>query len=238
MKQLAAVNGTGVESRRVIGMETKLIGKSIHVVGPRRLENELLVNFLSKETGAECMVTEFDLIGTYLPESEQKPRRLFLIDYREPRLREILKQAVLDGNDSPICRRIRLLFSNGKKSESNGKPSARACGILFRCNSAADLLDWIGSVFSGANVPTNGLTECGQAVPDNAPACPLTLRELQLLMMMTEGLRNHEIAQRLGLSAHTVRTHLYNSFAKIGVRNRLEASAWIESHISMLYLLI
>ena len=238
MIQLAAVNGSGVDSRRVNGMEKGLIGKAIHVVGPRRLANELLVNFLSNETGAECMVTEFDRIETYLSGSEQKPHRLFLIDYREPRLREILKQAVLNGNGSPVTLRIISLFSNGKKSESNGKPQASACGILYRCNSAADLLDWISRLFSGAHPPVNGLTECAQAVPETASACPLTLRELQLLMMMTEGLRNQEIALRLGISAHTVRTHLYNSFAKIGVRNRLEASAWIESHVSMLYLLI
>ncbi len=77
-----------------------------------------------------------------------------------------------------------------------------------------------------------------EAARETATACPLTGRELQLLMLMTEGLRNREIASRTGISSHTVRTHLYNSFAKIGSRNRLEASAWIEGHISMLYLLI
>jgi DNA-binding CsgD family transcriptional regulator len=35
-----------------------------------------------------------------------------------------------------------------------------------------------------------------------------------------------------------VRTHLYNRFAKIGARNRIEASAWLESHINILFLLI
>ena len=57
-------------------------------------------------------------------------------------------------------------------------------------------------------------------------------------MLMSDGLRNREIAGRIGISSHTVRTHLYNSFVKIDARNRLEANAWIESHISMLYLLM
>jgi DNA-binding NarL/FixJ family response regulator len=197
-----------------------------------------MVKFLSNETGAECMVTEFERIEGYLSATEQKPRRLFLIDYREPRLREILKQAAFNGNGSPMSRRIISLFNNGKKSESNGKRQASACGILYRCNSASDLLNWICRLFSEANAPANGLTDCAQPSPENDPACPLTLRELQLLMMMTEGLRNQEIAQRLGISAHTVRTHLYNSFAKIGVRNRLEASAWIETRVSLIFVLI
>ena len=67
---------------------------------------------------------------------------------------------------------------------------------------------------------------------------PADRRELQLLMLMTEGLRNQEIASRTGISSHTVRTHLYNSFGKIGSRNRLEASGWIEAHISLMFLLI
>ena len=93
-------------------------------------------------------------------------------------------------------------------------------------------------LFNGAHTPENAVAECMETARETATACPLTGRELQLLMLMTEGLRNREIASRTGISSHTVRTHLYNSFAKIGSRNRLEASAWIEGHISMLYLLI
>ena len=93
-------------------------------------------------------------------------------------------------------------------------------------------------LFIGTDTSKNGVVACVEGARETATACPLTGRELQLLMLMTEGLRNREIASRTGISSHTVRTHLYNSFAKIGSRNRLEASAWIEGHISMLYLLI
>jgi ATP/maltotriose-dependent transcriptional regulator MalT len=90
-------------------------------------------------------------------------------------------------------------------------------------------------VFKEANNPSNFVTGTDR---ETASACPLTWRELQLLILMTEGLRNREIAGRIGISSHTVRTHLYNSFGKIGVRNRLEASGWIEAHISFVFLLI
>ena len=216
-----------------------MIGKTIHVVGPRKLENELLVSFIRTETGAECFVTDFNEIERYLADTAQKPFRLFLIDYRDSRLREILKMASLNGNGSPLGRRLISLFSSGKSRDAaNGKPSQSACGILCGCDSAAALLNWMWRLFNGADSLMNGVTEGMEAVRERATACPLTWRELQLLMLMTEGLRNHEIASRLGISSHTVRTHLYNSFAKIGARNRLEASAWIEAHINMLFLLI
>jgi DNA-binding CsgD family transcriptional regulator len=239
MGHLAEVNDSGITPEWVCEMKKRLTGKTIHVVGPRRLENELLVSFIGKETGADCFLTDFDRIAGYIVDAAEEPTRLFLIDYREPRLREILKQGSLNGNGSPLGRRLISLFNSGKgKDAANGKPSVSACGILYGCDSATALLNWMCRLFNGAHTPENAMAESMETARETATACPLTGRELQLLMLMTEGLRNQEIASRTGISSHTVRTHLYNSFAKIGSRNRLEASAWIESHISTLFLLI
>ena len=239
MGHLVEVNDSGITPEWVCEMKKRLTGKTIHVVGPRRLENELLVSFIGKETGADCFLTDFDRIAGYIVDAAEEPTRLFLIDYREPRLREILKQGSLNGNGSPLGRRLISLFNTGKgKDAANGKPSVSACGILYGCDSAAALLNWMCRLFNGANTPENDVAEFMETARETATACPLTGRELQLLMLMTEGLRNQEIASRTGISSHTVRTHLYNSFAKIGSRNRLEASAWIESHISTMFLLI
>jgi DNA-binding CsgD family transcriptional regulator len=210
-----------------------LTGKTVHIVGPRKLENELLVSFVGKETGADCVVTSFDSIEWYLVDPVEEPTRLFLIDYREPQLQEMLKQASLDENSSSLARRLISLFNTGKGKETGEqKHSKSTCGVLFNCNSTAILLDWMYRLFDEANNFVTGTDR------ETASACPLTWRELQLLMLMTEGLRNREIAGRIGISSHTVRTHLYNSFGKIGVRNRLEASGWIEAHISFVFLLI
>ncbi len=230
----------GITPEWVHGMKKKLIGKTIHVVGPRRLENELLVNFIRTETGAECLVTGFDEIESYLTETAQEPFRLFLIDYRESRLKEVLKQASLNGNGSPLSRRLISLFGSGKSKDAAIRKSRdSACGLLYGCDSVTGLLKWIYRLFSDEDTSANSLIEYAEVMgQDISSSCPLTWRELQLLMLMTEGLRNREIANRIGISSHTVRTHLYNSFGKIEARNRVEASSWIESHISMLYLLV
>jgi DNA-binding NarL/FixJ family response regulator len=221
-------------------MKKKLFGKTIHVVGPRRMENELLVNFIRTETSVECVVTDFDEIERHIADTPHEPYRLFLIDYREPRLREILKQASLNGNGSPLSRRLIGIYNSGKnKDAKDGKRPESTCGILYGCDSVAALINRICSLFSDKDTLENGSAEHAEVIGEiTTSSCPLTWRELQLLMLMTEGLRNREIAGRIGISSHTVRTHLYNSFRKIDARNRIEAAAWLESHISMLYLLI
>lgn len=54
----------------------------------------------------------------------------------------------------------------------------------------------------------------------------LTAREAELIELMAQGYSNKEIADRLFLSPHTVKTHLRRAFRKWGVRNRVEAATW------------
>ncbi|MFC9692343.1 response regulator [Kribbella sp. NPDC056951] len=51
----------------------------------------------------------------------------------------------------------------------------------------------------------------------------LTARETEVLRLIARGLSNSEIAQQLFISEATVKTHINNTFAKIGARHRAEA---------------
>jgi LuxR family transcriptional regulator of csgAB operon len=53
--------------------------------------------------------------------------------------------------------------------------------------------------------------------------------------MMAGGLNNKDIAARLNISSHTVRTHLYNIFRKIDARNRVQASLWVHEHVERFF---
>lgn len=54
---------------------------------------------------------------------------------------------------------------------------------------------------------------------------PLTARELEVLRLVVQGVRNGEIAQRLSISIKTVETHLTSIYGKLGVQSRAEAIA-------------
>ena len=53
--------------------------------------------------------------------------------------------------------------------------------------------------------------------------CPLSSRELEVLKRLAEGKVYKQIAQELDLSTSTVRTHLHNTYAKLGAVDRAQA---------------
>ncbi|MDQ7809505.1 response regulator transcription factor [Amycolatopsis sp. A133] len=58
----------------------------------------------------------------------------------------------------------------------------------------------------------------------------LTAREAEVLGLIAAGLSNGEIAAELVIGEATVKTHINNAFAKIGVRNRIEALRYAVQH--------
>lgn len=51
----------------------------------------------------------------------------------------------------------------------------------------------------------------------------LTPAECRVLNLLSTGMRDVEIAERLGVATATVKTHLHGGYRKLGVRNRMEA---------------
>lgn len=67
-------------------------------------------------------------------------------------------------------------------------------------------------------------------------AASLTERENQILKLVADGKDNGEISDYLGISKHTVKTHVANIFEKLGVNRRMEAVALVSSQLSGLNL--
>ncbi len=65
----------------------------------------------------------------------------------------------------------------------------------------------------------------GAAGPQ-AAAPDLTARQSEVLRLLAQGLSNREIAGVLGLSPHTVKSHVVHVFDKLGVNDRAQAAVW------------
>jgi len=61
--------------------------------------------------------------------------------------------------------------------------------------------------------------------PPRAHPFNLTDRELQVLRLLTRGLRNREIGKELFMSTSTASVHVSNILGKLGAKNRVEAAA-------------
>jgi DNA-binding NarL/FixJ family response regulator len=59
----------------------------------------------------------------------------------------------------------------------------------------------------------------------------LSAREIEILVLVGSGAQNDEIADKLFISPHTVKTHLYHIFKKINVPNRLQAALWVAKNL-------
>jgi DNA-binding NarL/FixJ family response regulator len=72
----------------------------------------------------------------------------------------------------------------------------------------------------------------GQTPAARPPDLPdgLTQREAEILSLIAQGLTNGEIAERLFLSNHTVKTHINRIFAKTGSRDRVAAIGYAQRH--------
>ncbi|RSN21537.1 DNA-binding response regulator [Amycolatopsis sp. WAC 01416] len=57
------------------------------------------------------------------------------------------------------------------------------------------------------------------------PSAALTLREIEVLVLVADGLSNRAIAERLHLTEGTVKSHLARSYTKLGVDSRTAAVA-------------
>lgn len=61
-------------------------------------------------------------------------------------------------------------------------------------------------------------------------AVSLTEREKEILKLLSLGSSNIDMAKSLFVSENTVKTHLYNIFKKINVKNRLQAMMWAKGY--------
>lgn len=58
----------------------------------------------------------------------------------------------------------------------------------------------------------------------------LSKRQKQLLVMLDQGLSNRDIAERLEISEHTVKVHLWRLFRRLGVKSRTQALHHARTH--------
>jgi DNA-binding NarL/FixJ family response regulator len=103
--------------------------------------------------------------------------------------------------------------------------AAGARGVLFRDADAARLATALAAVARGLLVLDDALQEAlvPRTAPPESPVEALTPREREVLQLLSEGLANRRIAERLGIGERTVKFHVNAILGKLGVSTRTEA---------------
>lgn len=108
--------------------------------------------------------------------------------------------------------------------------NAGACGYLLKTATREELIRAITAVAAGngylqAEVTMPLLKKFAHEARTTDERRSLTLREVQTLECLADGLGNKEIANKLSLSEETVKSHLSNVYEKLGASDRAHAVA-------------
>jgi LuxR family transcriptional regulator, positive regulator of biofilm formation len=110
-------------------------------------------------------------------------------------------------------------------------------GFVYEQDDTETLLKMIPSVFSSElwvsrNIMTKYIQVNNKNISQyNSSSQGLTSREIEILSSISLGRSNDRIAQKLCISPHTVKTHVYHIFKKINVSSRVQAANWSSQHL-------
>ncbi len=158
----------------------------------------------------------------------------------------ILDVRLQDGDGVSVCRELRsrvpgpaclMLTSFDDQEALLDAVMAGASGYVLKQITGTDLVTAVRTVAAGQSMLDPGATARLMArmrgdVPrdERVPGLPgFTDREKEILLLVSEGLTNREIGERLYLAEKTVKNIISRLFAKLGVERRVQAAV-IASH--------
>lgn len=111
---------------------------------------------------------------------------------------------------------------------------AGAYGYVGKACDAAELLQAVRDVARGkkylASAIAQGLALAGLQGENTSPFDTLTPRELEVALMLNQGLRQEAIARQLSLSAKTVNTHKTRLFDKLGIHDNIALARLVSQY--------
>jgi DNA-binding NarL/FixJ family response regulator len=122
--------------------------------------------------------------------------------------------------------RIVVLTMSEAPDDGLAAVQAGASAVVFKRSALDTLLDAIRAVAAGHVWLPPALQAAALGRPPRVEFHGLSAREQEVVRHVALGLRNAEIAARLGISDETVKKHLNAAFQKLGVRDRVRLTLW------------
>jgi DNA-binding NarL/FixJ family response regulator len=157
---------------------------------------------------------------------EHKPDIVFM-DVRMPGMNGIQATRLIRERH-PETRVILFTIDESRASLSEAI-QAGVSGYLLKDAKVEELINAAQNAMQGKAVIHPSLTQAFieevQLVGKPSGAAPLSPREVEILQKIAYGATTKEVADQLGISFHTVKTHLERIFEKLGANDRAQAVA-------------
>ncbi len=206
---------------------------SVTLLGYLDMQTNFLKSHIENELAMTCNVQVFE---SGLKNPLQTEGRLVLIDCKHVPIDEIGHFIHGLSQDYP---EQRVALINLKATDNYEKlvqwPQVK--GIFYETVDQENLLNGMKTLMDGGDwlprsVMQRLIDEFRSAPRMRAQSINLTRRERQILKLLLEGATNLDIAKALELSEYTIKSHLYNVFKKIDVKNRIQAYNWAQMNLA------
>ncbi|KJS31443.1 MAG: hypothetical protein VR64_11625 [Desulfatitalea sp. BRH_c12] len=207
----------------------------IHIVSDNLKNGELLRLSLEKEFQVACK-SHHELTPDFWREVEAVGTNLVLFDCSEFDDNRINNSI---AGRRPDMDQIFLILFNASQDRDLKQIviNHKIRGIFYKTDSLDRFLKGIREILEGDLwLPRKIISECidfsmMKGASGNKALRFLSFREKEIMQLISAGASNRKIAEELNISIHTVKTHLYNIYKKIGVPNRLKALIWATTHM-------
>src|SRR5580698_5082994 len=195
-----------------------------------RMNSQLLAAALERDKRFQVLDPVSDARGIIAAVAKEKPAVVVIsaeLDDDKRKGFEVARELhALHGET-----RVVMLLDTSERSQVVEAFRTGARGVFCRSESLTSLARCIqcvseGQIWANSKELRYLLEALGEALPlrvvDTRGAALLSRREVEVVRCVAEGLSNREIAQRLGLTEHTVKNYLFRIFDKLGVSKRVE----------------
>jgi len=206
----------------------------ILLVGQQNLQNSVIIIYLINEQSLTAQLTSQAEAIKRISDTEQSS--LLLLDVRDIRPEQAIRflNELYQKNSAVSVAFINVL-SDSKFEKLIDHPTIT--GIFYAHQPQSQVYKGINALIAGDLwIPRKLLkaylqqTRTAYRTAEDSSQL-LTKRELQILKLTATGATNAQIADKLNVSMHTVKTHMYNLFKKIGASNRVQAINWANENL-------
>lgn len=223
-------------SEQAVHISGDLTGTTIYIVSSFVLNSQSLASLITLRTNANCICVKTfgEIIGH---QHEHKHPLLILWDCSGKDF-----GAFTDG----LTPEMKVLASQNYIVLFNVRQGDRieeSCltegvrGVFYEDAGVDIFLKGLCAIFKGElwfsreSMTRYILEERGSTAVSLKARSILTGREIEILSLLAIGCKNTDIAERLCVSPHTIKTHLYNIYKKISVSSRLQAILWAAKNL-------
>ncbi|MBN2443490.1 MAG: hypothetical protein JXJ04_19160 [Spirochaetales bacterium] len=208
----------------------------IYILSEVNLHNELLAYVIQKEFSSPVRLIEhIDLIPK--DNGNNQTTNFLLIDCTKFSFEYVLKHitvSISNFNSTTCIAIFNLNYGTGVEKIALGK---HITGFFYKNDNLNMVLKGIekilrGDIWISRDILTEfAFTNIKQKLFYIQKNTNLTQREIEILKLLSIGVTNEEIAEKTFITLNTVKTHLYNIYKKIKVKNRLQAIFWVDKNL-------